>query len=102
MASNNNFTVKAGEALQAAFQLATGRGNPEVTPAHLLDALLGQPDGLAPRLLEKVGALVTRVRDDLADVLVAHRHRHLDRALGPVVPVPDVHVGAADGGLLHR
>ena len=28
-------------------------------------------------------------------------HRHLDRALRPLVPVVDVHVGAADGGLLH-
>ena len=66
MASDNNFTVKAGEALQGAFKLATGRGNPEATPVHLLEALLVQTDGLAPKLLEKVGAPVARVRDDLA------------------------------------
>ena len=34
--------------------------------------------------------------DDLAHVLVAHLHRHGDRLLRPVVPLPDVHVGAAD------
>ena len=69
MASNNNFTVKAGEAVQAALTLASGRGNPEATPLHLLEALLGQAEGLAPRLLEKVGAPVARVRDDLASAL---------------------------------
>ena len=69
MASNNNFTVKAGEAITGAHALATGRGNPEATPLHLLGALLGQTDGLAPKLLEKVGAPVARVRDDLAAAL---------------------------------
>ncbi|HVN74882.1 MAG TPA: ATP-dependent chaperone ClpB [Thermoanaerobaculaceae bacterium] len=69
MASNNNFTVKAGEAVQGAFAVATGRGNPEATAAHLLEALLGQSDGLAPKLLEKVGAPVARVRADLAALL---------------------------------
>ena len=34
--------------------------------------------------------------DDLADVLVADVHRHGDRLLRPVVPFPDVDVGAAD------
>ena len=37
--------------------------------------------------------------DDLADELVTDRHRHGDGALRPFVPVVDVHVGAADGGL---
>ena len=37
---------------------------------------------------------------DDADELVADHHGRLDRLLGPVVPVVDVDVGAADGGLL--
>src|SRR5690606_37024926 len=37
--------------------------------------------------------------DHLADVLVAHHHGHRDGFAGPFVPVVDVHVGAADGGL---
>jgi ATP-dependent Clp protease ATP-binding subunit ClpB len=69
MASNSNFTIKAGEALQTAFTLASGRGNPEATPAHLLQALLEQEDGLVPRLLEKVGVPLARLRDDLAAAL---------------------------------
>ncbi|HUK13111.1 MAG TPA: ATP-dependent chaperone ClpB [Thermoanaerobaculaceae bacterium] len=69
MASNNNFTIKAGEALQAAFDLARERGNPEVIPAHLLHALLAQEEGLAPRLLEKVGAPLARVADEVRAAL---------------------------------
>jgi ATP-dependent Clp protease ATP-binding subunit ClpB len=69
MASNSNFTVKAGEAIQGALRLAGDRGNPEATPAHLLQALLDQQEGLAPRLLEKVGVPVARLQGDLAEAL---------------------------------
>ena len=69
MALKNNFTIKAGEALEAAFRLASERGNPEVTPVHLLVALLGQKDGLAPRLLEKAGGPVDRIHSDLLSAL---------------------------------
>src|SRR5207344_265680 len=37
--------------------------------------------------------------DDLADVFVADLHRHGNGLLRPVVPFPDVNVGAADRGL---
>ncbi|HLE60415.1 MAG TPA: ATP-dependent chaperone ClpB, partial [Thermoanaerobaculaceae bacterium] len=60
---------KAGEALQQASRLATDRGNPEATPAHLLQALLQQQEGLAPRLLEKVGAPLARLQEDLVQAL---------------------------------
>jgi ATP-dependent Clp protease ATP-binding subunit ClpB len=69
MAAKSNFTIKAGEALQAAFELAGGRGNPEATPAHLLQVLLEQEEGLVPKLLEKVGVPLARLRDDLAAAL---------------------------------
>ena len=41
----NRFTLKAQEAVQGALQLASTRGNPEIAPAHLLHALLGQAEG---------------------------------------------------------
>src|SRR5262249_48924939 len=37
--------------------------------------------------------------DDLADILVAHGHRHRDGLLRPGIPFVDMHVGAADRGL---
>src|SRR4029453_9596673 len=39
--------------------------------------------------------------DNPPDVFVADVHGHRNRLLCPFVPVPDVHVGAADGGLAH-
>ncbi len=69
MATNQQFTVKAAEAIQRSFQLAASRGNPETTPSHLLLALLEQEGGLVPRLVEKVGipasSLIADVRADL-------------------------------------
>lgn len=40
-------------------------------------------------------------RDDLTGCLVAGDHRGLDVDLGPVIPLHDVHIGAADGGAVH-
>jgi ATP-dependent Clp protease ATP-binding subunit ClpB len=51
----DRFTVKSQEAVAAAQQLATARRNPEMTPAHLLVALLVQEDGLVPAILQKLG-----------------------------------------------
>ena len=36
----DKFTIKAQEAVQAAVELAGERGNPQVTPVHLLHALV--------------------------------------------------------------
>jgi ATP-dependent Clp protease ATP-binding subunit ClpB len=52
----DRFTVKSQEAVAAAQVLAGQRHNPEITPAHLLVALLEQPEGLAVPVLQKVGA----------------------------------------------
>src|ERR687897_313791 len=38
----DRFTIKSQEALQAAQRLAEGRGNPQLTPEHLLAVLLEQ------------------------------------------------------------
>ncbi len=64
--SANNFTVKAGEAMQAAFAAAAARGNPETIPSHLLQVLLDQEEGLAPRLLGKVGVSLAELRRDVS------------------------------------
>ena len=49
------FTTKAQDALGAAVRRAAANGNPEVAPIHLLDALVGQGDGIATALLDAVG-----------------------------------------------
>jgi ATP-dependent Clp protease ATP-binding subunit ClpB len=50
----NRYTEKAQQALQAAQQLAERGGQPEVTPEHLLLALVAQPDGIVPAVLGKM------------------------------------------------
>ncbi len=57
-----NPTTKTQAALTAALQAASAAGNPEIRPAHLLLALLGQTDGIAGPLLEAVGVQSATVR----------------------------------------
>ena len=51
----NKLTVKAQEAVAEAQNLARGAGNPEVTPEHLLIALLRQDGGIVGPILTKLG-----------------------------------------------
>jgi ATP-dependent Clp protease ATP-binding subunit ClpB len=57
----DRFTVKSQEAVAAAQALAAERRNSEVTPAHLLVALLRQVDGLVPPILQKLSVDVGTV-----------------------------------------
>ncbi|MEZ0067919.1 ATP-dependent Clp protease ATP-binding subunit ClpB [Streptacidiphilus sp. MAP12-20] len=58
----SKLTTKAQEALSAAIRQASSAGNPDVTPVHILLALLEQPEGIARPLLEAVGADPSRLR----------------------------------------
>ncbi len=51
----NKLTVKAQEAVAEAQNLARGAGNPELTPEHLLLALLRQEGGIVGPILNKLG-----------------------------------------------
>ena len=51
----NKLTVKAQEAVVEAQNLARGAGNPEVTPEHLLVAMLRQEGGIVAPILNKLG-----------------------------------------------
>ncbi|MFI6629942.1 ATP-dependent chaperone ClpB [Nonomuraea fuscirosea] len=62
-------TQKSQEALHDAQTKALRFGHTEVDGEHLLLALLDQPEGLAPRLLEQAGADPTRLHADLEDEL---------------------------------
>ncbi|MCJ7438974.1 MAG: AAA family ATPase, partial [Acidimicrobiia bacterium] len=51
----NKFTRKTGEALQAAQALARERNQSQVTPEHLLAALVSQPESVVLPVLERLG-----------------------------------------------
>src|SRR5699024_5866686 len=53
---DTKLTTKSQEALSAAIADATAAGNPQLEPAHVLQALLAQEGGVAAALLDAVGA----------------------------------------------
>jgi ATP-dependent Clp protease ATP-binding subunit ClpB len=72
----NRWTLKTQEAMQSATELARAQNNPEVTPDHILAAMLGQADGLALPLLAKAGveptSLTNRVTERLSSLPKAY------------------------------
>ncbi|MCU0725193.1 MAG: ATP-dependent chaperone ClpB [Planctomycetes bacterium] len=52
----DKLTIKSQEAFAEARDLAERRGHPEITPEHLLVALLGKEEGLVRPVLAKLGA----------------------------------------------
>ena len=67
----DKLTIKAQEALQAAHELAGSRAHQELTPEHVLAALLDQPEGIAGAILRKLGVDPARVRQSVAEALDA-------------------------------
>jgi ATP-dependent Clp protease ATP-binding subunit ClpB len=80
----DKFTIKAQEAVQGAVELAASRGNPQVTPVHLLHALLHEREGIVRPLLEKIGA----DRGNLERIVEAELS-HLPKMSGGSQPQPD-------------
>jgi ATP-dependent Clp protease ATP-binding subunit ClpB len=80
----DRFTIKAQEAVQAAVELAGNRGNPQVTPVHLLQALVGEREGIVRPLLEKIGT----DRGHLERIIEAELS-HLPKVQGGAQPQPD-------------
>jgi ATP-dependent Clp protease ATP-binding subunit ClpB len=71
----DRLTVKAQDAVAQAREIAASKRHAEVQPEHMLAALVGQEDGLVPRLLARIGA------DDAALT------RELDRAFAAMPAV---------------
>src|SRR5689334_6802981 len=65
MINPERLTVKAGEALNDAVALARRSGNPVVYDLHLLAALLEQDESIVVPVLQKLGASVAALRDQV-------------------------------------
>ncbi|MEA2151315.1 MAG: ATP-dependent Clp protease ATP-binding subunit ClpB, partial [Solirubrobacteraceae bacterium] len=65
----DRFTLKTQEALQAALALAPAQRHAQVTPLHLLAALLDQEGGLVVPVLGKIGVAPDALRADVANAL---------------------------------
>jgi ATP-dependent Clp protease ATP-binding subunit ClpB len=65
----NRWTLKTQEAFNAATESARSRNNPEVTPDHLLLAMLGQDSTVVLPILTKVGLAPMALRNRLEEAL---------------------------------
>jgi ATP-dependent Clp protease ATP-binding subunit ClpB len=70
----NKFTRKTGEAVGAAQALAREQNHSQVTPEHLLAALLGQPESVVLPVLERLGVAPKAIRDRAEEALARQPH----------------------------
>ncbi|MYI41903.1 MAG: ATP-dependent chaperone ClpB [Chloroflexi bacterium] len=67
----NRYTNKAQQALLSAQNLAAEHHHSAVEPAHIFTALMTQDDGLAPRIIQKIGAQPAALLRELEAALAA-------------------------------
>src|ERR687894_754178 len=65
----DRFTIKSQEALKSALALAPEHRHPQVSPLHLLAALLDQEGGLVVPVLSKIGVSADALRADVRNAL---------------------------------
>ena len=65
----NRWTLKTQEAFSAAVDAAKQASNPEVTPDHLLAALLGQGEGVVLPMLQRLGKEPLPLRNQVNEAL---------------------------------
>ena len=63
------WTTRTQEAIAAAGDSARANGNPEVTPDHVMVALMSQDDTIVPALVKKLGMAPGMLRDRSAEVV---------------------------------
>ncbi|WP_276909151.1 ATP-dependent chaperone ClpB [Corynebacterium riegelii] len=67
-----NPTTKSQEAIQQALQKASAAGNPDIRPAHLLEAILKQEDGIAAPVLKATGVDPETVAKEAAEITAGY------------------------------
>src|SRR5438093_12272254 len=77
----NRWTLRTQEAVQSAVESARGQSHPEVTPDHLLAALLGQEEGVVRPVVQKVGIAPLAIRNKVGEALA-----RLPKAYGAQAP----------------
>ena len=91
----DRWTLKTQEAFASAVDLARAAHNPEVTPEHVLAAILGQPDGIAGPVLTRVGVepavVLDRINGELARLpqAIGGEEPAVNRALRDVLTAAD-------------
>jgi ATP-dependent Clp protease ATP-binding subunit ClpB len=93
----NKWTTKTQQAVSAAIESAKAQSNPQLTPDHLLGALLRQEDTIVPAVVQKLGLapLMLRNRADEAVAKLPHAYGggepHLSRETNEVFEAAERH-----------
>ena len=70
----SRYTTKAQQAIIRAQNIASEYHHTVMEPAHILIGLLEQEDGVAPRIIQKIGARPAVIRDELQGMLESMPH----------------------------
>ncbi|MBN1573473.1 MAG: ATP-dependent chaperone ClpB [Deltaproteobacteria bacterium] len=81
----DKFTIKTQEAIAAAEDTASKRGNPEIGTMHLMHALVTQEDGVVVPILKKLGAGRNAVESGLNELLDKQPRMEGAGASGPQI-----------------
>lgn len=65
----NKFTQRSIDAVSYAQQMAQAEQHPQITPEHLLAALLKQEEGLVPQVIKKLGGDLETMTDEVENAL---------------------------------
>ncbi len=71
----NKFTQRSIDAITYAQQMAQAENHPQITPEHLLAALLSQEEGLVPQVIKKLGADTDTIAAELDNALKLLSHQ---------------------------
>ncbi len=88
--NNDSFTVKANSAIENSVKLAGSLGNQEVSPLHLLSALISDAENIVPDTLKKIGVnvaiLLARIEKELQRLPQAEgAEQYLDKTFKKVL-----------------
>ncbi len=65
----NNFTIKAQEAVQKAFEITSGNNQQMIEPAHLMKGLLSEAENVTSFLLQKTGVNISYFSKELDRII---------------------------------
>ncbi|NLN93327.1 MAG: ATP-dependent chaperone ClpB [Candidatus Hydrogenedens sp.] len=79
----DKLTIKSQEALAAAYELASSKGHPEITPLHFLFTLTDQKQGAVSSILQRVGVAPAQLLQSVEQALssrpkITGGSQHLD------------------------
>ncbi|MBN2399170.1 MAG: ATP-dependent chaperone ClpB [Candidatus Aminicenantes bacterium] len=96
--NNEQFTLKANQAIQDSVQLAMSLGNQDITPAHLAHSIIANPESIVSETIKKIGAdippLIVALKEELNSLPKVHgAEPYLNKSLKKIISQASVIAG---------